>query len=59
MVGALLPGLWQGFFWPDTAGNLGLLMILLTPIPLNVMALGSILLLFRAGKWALQIARSR
>ena len=59
MVGALLPGIWQGIFWPDTAGNFGLLMMMLVPIPLCVMAIWSILLLLRAGSWALRIARGR
>lgn len=37
---ALLPGIAHGVFWPDSAGNFGLLMIVLVPLPLLLMATG-------------------
>lgn len=43
LVGALLPGIWQEVFWPNEAGNFGLLMVMMVPIPLCIIIVGAIL----------------
>ena len=35
-----MPSIFQGVFWSKSAGNFGLLLALLTPLPLVLMALG-------------------
>lgn len=59
LLGALLPGIWHGMFWPDEAGNFGLLMLLLVPIPLCIIVAGLVTNLARTGKWVAQYARRR
>jgi hypothetical protein len=50
LIGAFLPGIWQAAFWSEAAGNFGLLMILLVPIPLCIMIMGLYASLGRAGE---------
>ena len=59
LFGALLPGIWHRVFLPEEAGNFGLLMLLLVPIPLGIIAAGLIAGLVRIGRWALQSVRRR
>ena len=40
LIGAFLPGIWHGVFWPDEAGKFGLLMMMLVPIPLCIIVIG-------------------
>lgn len=54
LVGALLPGIWQTMFWPNEAGNFGLLMMMLVSIPLCIIMIGSIVNLVRVIRWLLQ-----
>lgn len=57
LVGAILPAIWQAVFWPDEAGNLYLLVMLLLPIPACIITVGVSILLFRAIRWGLRILR--
>jgi hypothetical protein len=59
LVGAFLPGIWQGIFWPDEAGNFGLLMMLLVPIPLCIIACGILAALVRVTRQAIKFAQGR
>lgn len=54
LIGALLPGIWQGIFWPNESGNFGLLMIMLVPIPICVIVTGLAINLYRAFCWMLR-----
>ena len=54
LIGAFLPGIWHGAFWPKESGNFVLLIMLLVPIPLCIMAFGLIAALWRGSRWALR-----
>lgn len=59
LIGALLPGIWHGVFWPDEGGNFGLLMMMLVQIPLCIIAGGLIANLFRGVRWVLRLANRK
>lgn len=59
LIGAILPAIWQGVFWPNGAGNFGLLMMVLVPIPLGLMAAGLIAGLVRISKRMRHLAAGR
>lgn len=59
LIAALLPGIWHGVFRPEEAGNFGLLMMTLVPLPLGIIAYGLIASLMRAARRALQLAAER
>lgn len=51
LFGALLPGIWQAIFWPNEAGNFGLLLMTMVPIPLLVVIAGVIANLILVIRW--------
>ena len=57
LLGAVLPSVWQGIFWPNEAGNFGLLIMMLVPIPLCIIAGASVALLARGAKWVFRAAQ--
>lgn len=59
LIGALLPGIWQGIFWPDEAGNFILVMMMLVLIPICVIVTGLAMNLYRAGCWMLRYISAR
>lgn len=59
LIGALLPGIWHGVFWPEEAGNFGLLMMMLVPLPACIISVGLVILLFRVGRWGLNHVRRK
>ena len=58
LIGAFLPGIWHGAFWPDEAGNFGLLMMMLVPIPLCIIVIGLIDRLVCFGGWAFGVPKT-
>ena len=56
LFGALLPGIWHRVLWPQEAGNFGLLIMMLAPLPLGIIAYGLIAGLIRSARRALQFA---
>lgn len=59
LIGAFLPGIWQGIFWPNVSGHFGLLMMMLVPIPICVIVTGLAINLYRAGCWMLRYISMR
>ena len=57
--GAVLPGIWQGILWPNEAGNFGLLMVMLIPIPLWIIASGLVAHLVGIARWAYRASMRR
>ena len=54
LIGVVLPAIWHGVFWSGEAGNFGLLMIMLVPIPLCIIVIGIVDWLRRLGGWAVR-----
>lgn len=59
LFGALLPGIWQGIFWPDEGGNFGLPMMTLVLMPICVIFTGLAIYLYHASCWMLRHISAR
>ncbi|QAY78919.1 hypothetical protein [Sphingosinicella sp. BN140058] len=59
LIGALLPVIWHAVFWEDETGTFGLLVITLLPLPIGVIAYGTIAGLSRASARTLRFFRER